>query len=150
MFTSSSRLAGIVLTLVLFLVAGGRRASSGLPQGNAAQPEDSPVKKLLKERLTILREIAVSAEKDFRGGAEQYKGVLEAKRAALMGELDLSDTDKERIAILEKIVALAKMQEEHAVKLVKGGQIPKRDALKATVSRLEAEIALERAKAKAK
>lgn len=71
-----------------------------------------------------------------------------AQKALLLAELELCDSDKERVAVLEKVVALTKEFEKNAIQRYKDGTVPQADALMAAVNRLEAEIALERAKAR--
>lgn len=147
MSTSSSRIAGIALTLLLFLVAGTVwRGSSGFPMGDAAQPDGSRLKDLLTKRLGTLQEFAAFCEMQARDG-KSIERAFQARRAALMAELEMADNEKERMGLLEKIVAAAEKQEENALRLKKGGQLAHGDVLPLTVSRLEAEIALEKAKA---
>jgi len=60
-------------------------------------------------------------------------------------ELDLCDTSKERVAVLEKMLAEAKDYEKTIFQQVESGGAQASTALKAKVSRLDVEIALERA-----
>lgn len=139
----------MTFAFLLFLIAGGIwYGSADFLRVQAAQPKDSKVKELLKERLATLKEIAVQIERAYKGRAMSIEQLQDANLAVLKAELDLCESDKERIAVLEKIVELAKTQEKQAVEAVKGGAVSGTTALKAKVSRLEAEIALERAKVK--
>lgn len=63
-------------------------------------------------------------------------------------KLELCASDKERITIFEEAVAIAKEYEQTAVQLYEAGQVPASNSLTAKASRLEVEIALERARAK--
>jgi RNA polymerase sigma factor (sigma-70 family) len=118
------------------------------PEAQAA--EDAKVKALLKERLATLKEIAAHVEKRFKETAlGSLEEVLQAKHQVHMAELDLCESDKERVGIHENIVANARELETLVATRVKAGVAQSVDLLKARVSRLEAEIALERAKAKA-
>ncbi|MCI0456146.1 MAG: efflux RND transporter periplasmic adaptor subunit [Gemmataceae bacterium] len=116
----------------------------------AAPPEaqDSRLKALLKERLATLRALAEQTTKDYQTGRASFDRVHQAMRALLHAELELCDSDKERIAVLERIVAQAKEYEKRADQRYKSGAVSISDALMAVAGRLEAEIALERAKAK--
>jgi outer membrane protein TolC len=67
----------------------------------------------------------------------------------LNAQLEQCESDKERIKVLEEMVALAKESEKNAVQRYQTGAAPQSDALMATAARLDAEIALERAKSKA-
>jgi outer membrane protein TolC len=104
---------------------------------------------LLTERLAVAREVAALMEKGFRIGAASFTQVHEANLAVLRAELDLCERDKDRIAVLEKFVAAMKRFEEAMTKLLQVGQASPVEVLKAKLGRLEAEIALERARVKA-
>jgi outer membrane protein TolC len=73
---------------------------------------------------------------------------VEARRRLFKAELELCESDKERVAVHEKIVQLEKESEKVVEKRVEAGRVPTYELLAARVNRLEAEIALERAKAK--
>jgi hypothetical protein len=123
--------------LVLLLSAGGARA---------AETKDSKLKELLKEKVAALKEAAALAEKAHQSGAAPLEQVQQANRAVLDAELELCDTDKERVAVLEKIVALTKQQEEQAREAEKKSSLPATAVIAARVRRIDAEIVLERAK----
>src|SRR5262249_3058086 len=107
------------------------------------------LKKLLHERLAVLRDMADLARQAHAQGAASYEQVHRAERAVLDAELDVCETDKERIVVLEKIVAAARDFENHVIKASQGGTVPPSAVAKARVARLEGEIALERARLKA-
>lgn len=122
---------------------------AGQPSAVAAQKatKDTRLKELLKERLDTLKEIAAQTEKGFKGGQVPMGRVLEANQAVLRAELELCESDRDRVAVLEKIVKAAREREEFVAKQASSA-VPARDVLKAKADRLEAEIALERAKQK--
>jgi len=103
---------------------------------------------LLKERLATLRALADQTTKDYRAERVSFDRVHQATQAVFHPELDLCESDKERISVLKKLVVQAKANEQHAVERYKSGATSSSDALMATAGRLEAEIALERAKSK--
>ncbi len=149
MFASQLRLTGIALALLLPLIASGIYYwSANAPPASAAAPQDARMTTLLRERLATLQEIATQAARDFESGSASVVGVHEANEAVFRAELDLADSQKLRIAIHEKLVAEAKKHEEHVAHIAKTGTAQPFMVLKAKVHRLEAEIALERAKAK--
>lgn len=148
MLTSKRQHAVPVLVFLLLLTGGIVDWPFAGPRADAAEPQDSKLKILLKERLAVLKEIAAQTEKAAKSGEVPFERVLRASEAVLKAELDLAESDKQRIAVFEKMVALAKQREEQAVNVVKMGQAPANLVLQAKVSRLEAEIALERAKSK--
>jgi hypothetical protein len=114
-----------------------------------AETKDSKLKKLLKERLATLRELAKQTTADYQTGKVSFDRVHQAMRAVLNAELELCESDKERITALESIVAHAKEYEKFAAQRYRNGAAPASDVLMARAGRLEAEIALERVKSKA-
>jgi outer membrane protein TolC len=129
------------LLLALLLFSGGAEAP-------AQEKDDAKVKALLKERLATLRTLVEQTTKEYTEGRASFDRVHQATTALLHAELELGDSDKARIAVLEKLVAQAKKNEEVAATRYKSGVAPASDALLAAAGRLEAEIALERARAK--
>ncbi|HJT79307.1 MAG TPA: hypothetical protein VJ739_19075 [Gemmataceae bacterium] len=107
---------------------------------------DAKLNELHKERLATLRALADQTTKDYKAGRVAFDRVHQATRAVLHAELELCESDKERFSVLEKLVAQAKANEQHAAERYKSGAAPSSDALIATADRLEAEIALARAK----
>ena len=63
-------------------------------------------------------------------------------------QLDLCDTNAERVAVLERMLAQARDYEKIAAERVKAAATPTTTLLKAKLSRLDVEVALERAKDK--
>jgi RNA polymerase sigma factor (sigma-70 family) len=132
--------------------------SIGLAQGdkaNAAKEEPAAndaakdrVKTLLKEKLAIVQQRAeLTAQLAQKGGAGQDE-LAKANLQVLSVELELCEADKERVAVHEKIVKIYTSLEEMTRTLEKNAIASHGDALEATMKRLDAEIALERAKAR--
>jgi hypothetical protein len=123
-------------------------------KGKEAKPEakkptpNQEVHALLKERLDVLKEIQTRTARRFQNGQGSKGELLEINLRVLKAELDLCATDEERIAVHEKIVAGLKEIEQQAGELVKQGAADAGSVLEARLNRLEAEIALERARAK--
>jgi outer membrane protein TolC len=141
--------AGVVgAALALLLLASGGACPGGPAGAAAAEPKDSRLRDLLREKLDVLTEVADQVEKAHKAGQVSREQVLQAKEAVLRAELDLCESDKERVAVLEKMAAAARQREEEVAKLVQAGQVPTSVLLRAKLARLDAEIALERAKAK--
>lgn len=117
----------------------------------AAPPEekkDGKLTGLLKERVVALRALAEQSTKDYQGGKVPFDRVHQAAQALLLARLELCESDRERIMVLEEGVALAKEYEKVTTQRYKSGAGPASDPLQATAGRLQAEIALERARAK--
>jgi outer membrane protein TolC len=140
-------LPGLILGLLL---AGAAFATVTLDLP-AAPPDkkDSRLKDLLKERLATLRALVEATTKDYQAGKVSFERVQQAMQALLQAQLELCESDKERITVLEESVTLAKGYEKHAQQRYQTGNASHSDVLLATAARLEAEIGLERAKSKA-
>jgi hypothetical protein len=117
------------------------------PPGGKADKEDK-VRTLLKERLAVLKEMAAQVHERFKAGASSSAEVMRANQEVYKAELELCETPKERVAVLEKNLDATKVLEDHVAQLVKAGAVPTAELLRAKANRLEAEIALEREKAK--
>jgi hypothetical protein len=110
--------------------------------------DEAKVKELRKERLATLKDVEAQTEQAFQAGRAPFNVVLAAKAATLEAELDLCQTQEERIAILEKLVGVAKNAESHATAAAEMGKVPLYEALKTKASRLAVEIALEKLRQK--
>ncbi len=147
MLSRESRLAA--LGIAALVIGGGVAAWCGTsPRAVAAEDRDTKLKALLKERHAILEQAAEAVRASFQNGRASYRQVAEANRDALRAELDLCETDKARVAVLEKLVAEARNSEAIAQADHKAARASFADTLKATADRLEAEIALERARSR--
>ncbi len=143
---------GMLATVVLDVPDG----SKGDPSDNQGSPyrlalqgnTDSKLKELLNERLATLRDLVKATQAAYLTGKVSFDRLHQAQRALLHAELELCDLDKERITVLVKAVALAKDFEMNALERYKSGAATQSDVLLGTAARLEAEIALERAKSK--
>ena len=139
---------GLVLAFLVLLVTGTVWSGSADPARAQAKAKDARVKELRKERLTLLQQAARQIEQEYVTGKVPFDRVQGAQQAVLQARLDLAESEKERIAILEEVVALAKGYEKTATQRYRTGNAPGNDPLLAKASRLEAEIALELAKAR--
>jgi outer membrane protein TolC len=149
MFTSRLAGVGIVFVLLLLLITGHVWSRSADPaRAQEKEPQNDKVKELRKERLTVLSELAKQAEAEYVTGKAPFDRLHQARLAVLNAKLDLSESDKERIAILEEGVALTEGYEKTTTQLYMAGKVPASDPLMAKASRLEAQIALEQARAK--
>ena len=106
-------------------------------------------RKKAEEWLAAAKKIAAETEIRYEAGRVSLDEVIEAKLQVCRAELDLCETDKERVGVYEKIVALAKELETVRNTQFEAGRITPAVLGKAKADRLEAETALERAKAKA-
>ena len=137
--------ANVLAPALLLVAVGAWHPISTDSRATAQEPKQSKIKELLRERLALLREIASPATKAYQSGEIPIENLLQASHAVLMAELDLCESRAAKIAVLEKIVGLAREVEKTAETLAKAQEAPASAPLKAKVARLEAEIALERA-----
>jgi outer membrane protein TolC len=82
------------------------------------------------------------------GSRTPIEEVVQAKLQVLEAELELADSDRERVRIHEGILALARDMEKIAQDRFKAQTLARREVLKAKANRLKAEIGLERARAR--
>jgi outer membrane protein TolC len=138
---------GIVSTSLLFLIAG---FWAGLADSAQAQekPKNEKINELLKERLATVKKLAEATQAAYQQGRATIAEVTQANALLLKAELELCQSNKERLAVHERALALAKEYEKVATQLYKTGQATQASVLAARANRLEAEIAYERAKAK--
>jgi colicin import membrane protein len=112
-----------------------------------AKPENDAIAALMKERIGLFEQIVVLEEKAMEAGRGSSERIFLAREQLARAQLDVAATEKERLAIHEKIVALARELEKVAEEHNKAGTVPMVDLLRAKNHRIEAEIALERARA---
>jgi hypothetical protein len=137
-----------LFTLLLTAFLGYWFVQTGASAAPAKGGKDARLNALLQERLTALREAANFTTKAYETGVETLANVMAANQAVHSAELDLCGTDKERIALLEKMISEAKNYETLAAQQVGRGIDFASSVPKAKVNRLEVEIALERLKNK--
>jgi len=114
----------------------------------AQTSQSSRVRVLQEERLETLRNLVKITAEHYKNGQASSDELWSATRARDEAELDLCTSNAERIAILERIVADAKLLEEQDAKLVGNKLLSETLLLKARADRLQQEILLEYAKAK--
>lgn len=145
-----AKIRSVLLTAVLLFawmaLSPGHSSSDGQEPAKK-QEKGAKLKELQKERLAVTRDFAKQASAKIKGGIGSLEELIEPTRMLLEAELDLCDSDMERIAVLEKILVTAKDTERMADAFAKraGRQST---ALMAKSERLRIEIALERAKTK--
>jgi HEAT repeat protein/tRNA A-37 threonylcarbamoyl transferase component Bud32 len=111
-------------------------------------PLTATERKRATDRLNALKEIVALQEAMHHSGRVSVDLVLEAKREVAKAELDLCESDKERVKIRERIVALAQDLVKFREAQLQAGNILGVDVLKAKADLLQALTDLDRAKAK--
>jgi multidrug efflux pump subunit AcrA (membrane-fusion protein) len=126
-------------------VASTAKAEEARPtQRNAI---DTKVQELLNERLATVKELAKATQAAYLQGKATIAEVTQANTLLVKAELELCKSDKERVAVHEKAVTLAKEYEKNAEQLFTTGRATQASVLAVRADRLEAEIAYERIKA---
>jgi hypothetical protein len=110
--------------------------------------QGNQVRDLQEQRLEILRNLVKITTEHYETGLASADELGTATRARNEAELDLCASNKERIAILERIVAEAKVSEEQSVKLASNKLLPETSVLKAKADLLQQEILLEQVRTK--
>ena len=96
----------------------------------------------------MLREAVDDTKAAYQAGRTSIDRLQQALRSQYDAELEICDTDKEKLRVHQEIFNLARENEQSTEQRFKSGDVPKIDLLMATASRLSAAIALERVKAK--
>ncbi len=87
-------------------------------------------------------------EKHYQKGQISTEEMAQTRIEVLKADLDLCESDKARVGLHQRIVSQYKEIEKLKEAGFKAGQVTQADLLRAKVNRLEAEIELERARAK--
>ncbi len=143
----------LVLTLIAMVVTLPMAPASAQdrvnpPRKDQAQESAKRVKELQKERIATLKEMAEGVADLFQHGNVSFEEVLEARLLLLKAQLDAAEKESDRIALYKNIVDELKKFETFADTKVKAARMSMPTLLKIKARRLEAEIDLERAKAK--
>jgi hypothetical protein len=123
-------------------------AATFLMQDQPNNPAEK-IRQLRKERIATLEELADIAARLHRNGQANFSDALDARVELAKAQLEGAETQAERIKLLEQLVGATQKLEEIAQVRRQSAQGTMADVYKAKVKRLEAEIALEEAKAKA-
>jgi outer membrane protein TolC len=136
------------MVLVAILVAGLTIAGSSCWCGAAEKNEAKDrMKALLKERVDTAKAIYEVLLAKYEHGGGNIGSVHRAKNAWLNARISLAESKAERIKLYEEIVKDSKEWEQTALRNVENGAGEQIEALAARAERIEAEIALEQARA---
>jgi hypothetical protein len=106
------------------------------------------VKELQKERIATLKQMVDVDSKLERDRVVSFDEVIEARLLVLNAELDAAERESDRVTLYKNIVDVLKEYETFAERTAKIAKVTTASVLKVKARRLEAEIHLERAKAK--
>ena len=115
------------------------------------QPEDSArkIKELRKERIAALEQVADAMMEMHINGQGSLSEVVGARLLLVQAKVEAAETDAERIKLLEKAVEVTREFEAITKAQREQGDGNLADNLKMKARRLEAEITLEQARARA-
>ena len=102
--------------------------------------EPGKLQALLKERRDTLSELVDVYEARFRRGSAPVESVIVASNELLNAELELAETNPERVTIREKLVSNLRLLEQNIKERYDHGTCPIEDLLRAKAARLKAEI----------
>lgn len=137
----------IVMVMATALVVS---AANSQDKGRAKNQDESTKKisDLQKERIAALQAVADVAAHLVKSGQLSIEEACDAKLVLLRAQIDAAETDADRIKFCEDLVEAMKQYEEIAKARKASAQGTEVSVLKVKASRLEAEINLERLKAK--
>jgi hypothetical protein len=138
-------IVGVAIPLAFASLAGPPLQAQERIRLQAKSPK---LEKLLEERLDTVREMVRLVSELFKNGQGTVEQMREANRMLFDAELEACASDKERLTLLENVVTEARKLEELAQAQSKAGQLPANRWLAVKADRLQAEITLERARAK--
>ena len=145
------RTPALILTVTaatLLMAPASPQAGVNLSRRDQAEESARKVKELQKERIATLKQMADAIARLYQSGHGSPEEVYEARLLVLEAELDAAEKGSDRITLYKSIVDVSKQFENLAEERVKTGRGTLATALKFKARRLEAEINLERAKAK--
>ncbi len=80
-------------------------------RSDAAESTDSKLKQLLNEKLSVLQQVASQMAELHKLRKVGHKEVYEANVAVLRARLEMCETDRDRIAVLEEMLDEARQRE---------------------------------------
>jgi outer membrane protein TolC len=138
----------IVMVAALPMAPANPQDKANPPRKDQADESAKKIKELQKQRIATLKEMADGITNLFQRGQGSFEEVLEARMLVHKAELDAAEKESDRIALYKNMVDLLKQTEEIAATKFKAARGSANSVLKVRAMRLEAEINLERAKAK--
>jgi outer membrane protein TolC len=139
------------MALVATLLVAGAALGSPVPQAKGPSPEEmAELKALCKERVEALQEAYRVKWEEYKAGRATLQVVLELRKELGKAEVDLEEKPEDRITILGNNVKMLKEVEDATKEKFDGGRVTYGDVQMSKAARLEAEIALQRERMKAK
>jgi outer membrane protein TolC len=137
-----------VMAATLLMSPASPRAGVNLSRKDQTEESAKKIKELQKERIATLKEMADATFQMYKANRIEFREVLEARLLLLKAELDVAEKESDRITLYKNTIDVLKEYETLAARKVEFGRGSTYSVLLAKAMRLEAEINLERAKAK--
>jgi outer membrane protein TolC len=139
-------LAAVAATLLTGPASSQEKADQ--PGKDKAEGSTKKVKELQKERIATLKMVVEISEKLAKSARIEIGDLLEAKMSLLKAELDAAEKESDRIALYKTAIDSLKEYEALAKAQFEAGRATELYVHRAKATRLEVEIALEKAKDK--
>ena len=137
-----------MLPLILNVVTATLLAVAAEPRPAGIDESTARIKELQKERIAALKELVAISTKLYQSARASYDEALDAQVLLLKAELDAAEKASDRVALYKDFVEVMKGYEKLAAAQKQAGRGTDAAVLKFRAKRLEAEIQLEKAKAK--
>ncbi len=141
--------ARVTVVPVLTFRAMRREAEIELERAKPKEAKEGKIKELQKERIATLKKLSECVSDLYTFARATGAEVIDARRMLLKAKLDAAEKESERVTILKNFVDKWKESEKLAEELTKSARVSGAAVLQFKAMRLEAEIELERAKARA-
>jgi outer membrane protein TolC len=136
---------GLCLAVLAASAAGSRAwADDAKPEGQ----DDDKLKTLLRTRLEVAQNIYNLRMEEYKAGKIAPDGLLEAGKQLFKSQLDLAEKKEDRVAACQKNLERWTQMKNMADTKYNAGLLTKADVQEVEYERLEAEILLEKEKAK--
>jgi hypothetical protein len=139
----------LVAATVIVPVASVRSQDGVVPAREPAETSAQKIKNLQKERIATLKELVDGLDVLVKAARADFGELLEARLLLLQAELNAAEKGEERIALYKKTIDSFNQYEEWAKERVRAARANQTIVLRIKARRLEVEIQLEQAKAKA-
>lgn len=128
----------------LLACRGGHGLAAPAP-AEAAARDSEEVKKLLKQRVEVLKKALKARQEEFKAGRTTLDAIIEVMRLLHKAELEVASNQAERITAHLDYFKVAKEVDNLETANYNAGRATVADSLLATAERLKAEIGLRRA-----
>jgi len=137
-----------VMAATLLMAPASPQDKVNPPRKDKTEESAKKIKELQRERIATLKQVVDANSRLRERQLASFGEVVEAKLLLLNAELDAAEKESSRITLYKSIVDVLKEGEKFAEDAVRTAGGPQVRILQVKARRLEAEINLERAKAK--